>query len=587
MIRSIQNRIILLVALVWVLLVFGIFVIQRFDHHRLESMLKNRSMENAVLLDHVIDFKSKSLRDFAFDYTYWDDMVGFTKTGDSKWAHDNIELSLPTFDIDYAWVYRPDLSLLFSAKSADCDKLDGLPVPSGGLQALVKTGTLYDFYLRTPSALIEISGGSIHPTSDYDRKTQPNGYLFVGRVWTDQYLNELEELSGTDLSISPPVTDLELADSIVPEEFRIINFKSLNNWNGIVEARLSSSGINRIALEFHKQSKYLLIFLLMALCSCLAFVSIILVRLIIRPLKNLITSLMYDDPEPIRGMLRQKSEFGHLANLMSEFFVQKKKLVDEIEERIKIEKELTLAKDRAEESDRLKSAFLNNISHEIRTPLNAIIGFSELITDQRITDQERAEFTGIISDNSYRLLEIITDLINISTIESGQEVLAQEEFNLDSMLRDIFDQVYKGIDTEQVALHLEVALQDGHSLIVSDGSKLYQIMLNLLRNSVKFTKSGRIEFGYTIRDAEIEFFVMDTGTGIDQEKFETIFARFQQADDSSSRHYGGTGLGLPISRAYVELLGGRMWLTSEVGQGTKFFFTIPYRPVTGDPQPET
>jgi signal transduction histidine kinase len=587
MIRSIQNRIILLVALVWLLLVFGIVLIQRFDHQRLEAMLKNKSTEKALLLDHVIDFKSSSLRDFAFDNTYWDDMVAFTKTGDRNWAHDNIELSLPTFDIDYAWVYRPDLSLLYSVKSAGCDELDGLPLPSGGLQALVATGTLYNFYIRTQSALIQISGGSIHPTADQNRKTPPHGYLFVGRVWTDKYLNELEELSGTDLSLSRAVTDLELADSIVPEEFRIVNFKSLKTWNGIIEARLTSSGINTIALEFHKQSKNLLIFLVMALCSFLVFVSIILVRLINRPLKNLITSLMYDNPEPIRGMLRQKSEFGHLANLMSEFFKQKKKLVDEIEERTRIEKELILAKDRAEESDRLKSAFLNNISHEIRTPLNAIIGFSELIADARISDQERAEFTGNISVNSYRLLEIITDLISISTIESGQEVLAQEEFNLNFMLQNIFDQIYAGIDTEQVVLHLEVALQDGYSQIVSDGSKLNQIMLNLLRNSVKFTKSGRIEFGYSISDAQIEFFVKDTGTGINPEKFETIFARFQQADDSSSRHYGGTGLGLPISRAYVELLGGRMWLKSEVDQGTEFFFTIPYRPGSGDPQTET
>jgi signal transduction histidine kinase len=124
---------------------------------------------------------------------------------------------------------------------------------------------------------------------------------------------------------------------------------------------------------------------------------------------------------------------------------------------------------------------------------------------------------------------------------------------------------------------MDFALKDEDSVIISDRAKLYQIMVNLLRNSVKFTKSGRIDFGYLIRHSDIEFFIKDTGTGIPPEKFANIFARFQQADDSLSREYGGTGLGLPISKAYVELMGGRIWLKSEVGKGTEFFFTIPFK----------
>jgi signal transduction histidine kinase len=375
-----------------------------------------------------------------------------------------------------------------------------------------------------------------------------------------------------------PVKNSIPVDSIIHGEFRYINFKSLNGWNGKPQACLRSNGIVEIARDFRNRSQIIQIVLMITLIVTLALVSFILLRIINRPLRNLISSLMAEDPEPIRGLLRQKSEFGHLAQLMSDFFIQKKKLVEEIEGRIKIEKELTLAKDRAEESDRLKSAFLNNISHEIRTPMNAIIGFSDLIQDPRITDQERIEFTGIISDSSYRLLGIITDLINISTIESGQVDISKEQINLNSLLQGIFTQIKREIDTTQVALNLHVVLKDDLSVILSDQIKLNQIILNLLNNSVKFTKSGKIEFGYNIRNAEIEFFVSDTGIGISSEKFENIFARFQQADDSISRQFGGTGLGLPISKAYVELLGGRMWLKSEVGTGTQFYFTIPYKP---------
>lgn len=578
MIRSIQHRIILLIAFIGVAMVVGILMSRRLESQRIESLLEKKKSESSILLGRVVDFKSKSLQDFVFDYTYWDDMVNFTKTGDPSWAKDNIEVSIPTFDIDYAWVYRADLSLLYSTNVEDKKVLKSIPLPAKELEALVANGPLYHFYLKTQSVLIEISGGSIVPTSDVERKTRPNGYLFVGRIWTEKYINEIEEFTGTSLSILDPIKNYSPVDSIIPREFMFVNFKSLNDWNGNLLARIRSSGIMGMARDLGNRSRDILTSLVIALILALGCVSLILIRVIIRPLRNMISSLKADDPEPIRGLLSQKSEFGHIAQLMSEFFIQKRKLMEEIDERIKIEKELTLAKDRAEESDRLKATFINNISHEIRTPMNSIVGFSELLVDPRITDQERIEFAGIIRDSSYRLLGIITDLISISTIESGLMVIADERIDLNSMLQDIFAQIKQETDPKQVALNLDVALKDDHSVIHSDRTKLNQIILNLLKNSVKFTKSGRIEFGYKIRNAEIEFFVSDTGIGIPPEKFETIFARFQQVDDSPSRQFGGAGLGLPISKAYVELLGGRLWLKSEVGIGSQFYFTIPFKP---------
>jgi signal transduction histidine kinase len=175
------------------------------------------------------------------------------------------------------------------------------------------------------------------------------------------------------------------------------------------------------------------------------------------------------------------------------------------------------------------------------------------------------------------LLGIINDLINISTLESGQEVLKEDHFNLNDLLQGIYTQIYKDLDPAKVILNLDVALKDDHSAIISDRLKLNQILMNLLNNAVKFTLEGRIDFGYSIRKGEIEFFVRDTGIGIPPSKFESIFARFQQADDSMSRQFGGTGLGLPISKAYTELMGGRMWIRSDEGNGSEFLFTIPYK----------
>lgn len=579
MIRSIQNRIILLIAIIGGCMVLGIFIGKGQEKKRIRLLLNKEMTERAVLLDKVCDFKSKSLQNFTYDYTYWDEMVNFTKTLSPEWAYGNIEISLPTFNIDYAWVYNNELSVVYHTHSDTITAMKFIPIQLSELKGLVARGALYDFFVRTPSAVIQISGGSIHPTNDPERKTPPNGYLFVGRIWTPKYLSELEELTGTQLFILDQQKVSLPPDSIRMNEFKFFNFKPLRGWNGDVEAVISSTGEVEIAKDFQRDSKTNIFILAVSLIISLAFVSLILIYIINRPLKSLIISLMKDDPEPIRDLVRQKSEFGQIAQLMSDFFDQKKKLMDEIEERIKVEKELIIAKDKAEESDRLKTAFLNNISHEIRTPMNAIVGFSELIHDSRISETERNEFTTIIRDSSYRLLGIITDLINLSTVESGQEILAEEKFNLNSFLQGVYNQIKPTMNSSKVVLVLDMALKDEHSLIIADKTKLSQIMVNLLKNSVKFTSTGKIKFGYTIRKGEIEFFIIDTGIGIPENKFETIFARFQQVDDSSSRQFGGAGLGLPISKAYAELLGGHIWLKSDVGIGSQFFFTIPFKTI--------
>ncbi len=363
------------------------------------------------------------------------------------------------------------------------------------------------------------------------------------------------------------------------KEFRAFVFMTMKGWNDKPVSILGSETNVEIARDFFASTRNKMAALLGAMLIALVIVSLILIRTINRPLKSLITSLMLDNPAPIQPLVHEKSEFGQIARLMDQFFHQKKKLVEEIAERIKVEEELVIAKNHAEESDRLKTTFLNNLSHEIRTPMNAIVGFSELIDEPRITPEERTEFTGIIRDSSYRLLGIITDLINLSTVESGQEVVSEEKLNLNQTLKDLNHEIKPAADQKGIDLMLDMALKDDRSQVMLDKQKVHTILVNLLRNSIKFTKVGKIEFGYTIRTAEIEFFVSDTGMGIPEEKWDVIFARFQQADDSISRKFGGTGLGLPISKAYVELMGGRIWLKSEVGKGTKFFFTIPYKPV--------
>ena len=582
--RRIQNRIFFLIAVIGILMLTGILVFRQVEHRRVQYLLEGELHRNSEQLNLITDFKSKSLADFAVDYTYWDDMVNFTRTRDADWARDNIQISLATFGIDYAWVYDTDINLIYGTCRDELRPIDSMPLLTKEISLLVDTARLYDFFIQTGDGLMQVSGGSIHPTNDPERKTNPAGYLFVGRIWSENYLRELEAFSGTEISVITKRKLRILTDSVYPRDFVLVNFKPLDGWNHYTTAYLRSAGIMDTARDFQLQSTHGQLILAVVLILLLALFSTVLIRMINHPLRELVSALIAGTSEPIGKLAESKSEFGRIAHLIGEFFVQKKALESEIQERMIVEQELIVALDKAEESDRLKTAFLNNISHEIRTPMNAIVGFSELIANQRITEAERNEFVGIIQDSSNRLLNIITDLINISTIQSGQEVVKEDRFNLNELLTGVMSQVIRDIDPVRVTLILDAALRDEHSMILSDRTKLEQILLNLLRNAVKFTDSGRIDFGYMIRTNEIEFFVKDTGIGISEEKFNTIFARFEQADDKLSREYGGTGLGLPISKAYAELLGGRLWFNSTLGKGTEFFFCLffpAFIPITG------
>jgi PAS domain S-box-containing protein len=249
----------------------------------------------------------------------------------------------------------------------------------------------------------------------------------------------------------------------------------------------------------------------------------------------------------------------------------------DITERKRTEVELIEAKEKAEESDRLKTAFLHNISHEIRTPMNAIVGFSGFLNDPDLTAEKRQEFTEIIIQGSDQLLAIIDDLISIATIEAGLEKVHETEININSvckLINDLFS--HKAIE-KGINLSLKCALADNDAILLTDATKLTQILNNLIGNALKFTQQGFINFGYTIKDKQLEFYVEDSGMGIPLDMQEIIFTRFRQVESSNDQLFGGSGVGLSISKAYVEMLGGKIWLDSELGNGTVFYFNIPYK----------
>lgn len=251
---------------------------------------------------------------------------------------------------------------------------------------------------------------------------------------------------------------------------------------------------------------------------------------------------------------------------------------EDITEMKKMQVALENAKLKAEESERLKAAFLANMSHEIRTPMNGLLGFVDLLKDPNLSYEEKMEYITIIEESGHRMLNIINDLINISKVESGQMQLNLADSNINDQIRFIQNFFKLEASNKGIELITSCPLESDLSIIKTDREKVYAVLTNLIKNAIKFTAKGTITVGYVIKDNKMEFYVKDTGRGIPSDKLKAIFDRFQQVDTQLSNGIEGSGLGLTISKAYIEMLGGKIWVDSLVGEGSTFYFTLPYNP---------
>jgi PAS domain S-box-containing protein len=243
------------------------------------------------------------------------------------------------------------------------------------------------------------------------------------------------------------------------------------------------------------------------------------------------------------------------------------------------ETELIKAKEKAEESDKLKSAFLANMSHEIRTPMNGIMGFASLLKEPDLTGEMQQEYIKIIEKSGMRMLNIINDIVDISKIEAGLMNVDIKDININEKIDFIYIFFKPQVEEKGMKLICKNTLPSDQLIIRSDNEKIYSILTNLVKNAIKYSIEGEIEVGYSKKGDYLEFYVKDTGIGIPKDRQEAIFERFIQADISDKMALQGAGLGLSISKAYVEMLGGKIWVESEVGKGSVFYFTLPY--ITG------
>lgn len=500
----------------------------------------------------LLDLESKPILVAINNDTNWDEFVNFIKTKDRVWFDQTIGNELEIYDAEYLGAYDADKNFIIRTPTPAIKSLDF--IPKSAMEAVNVEG-IKKFYLKIPEGIVEVTGAAIHASDDpMKNKTPTSGYFFVVRLMDTEFIESIQHITNSKIKLESSNYQLK------PEKSTISSLFELKDSSGKIIGKLVFQRDFEVYFENTTRLLYVII---------IAFFVILLLNLyytrkfVYYPLYLVRRVLETGNKKAIRLLKRTNGEFSYIGNLFEENNNQKMELIT--------------AKIRAEESDRLKSAFLANLSHEIRTPMNAINGFTDLILNTDITETEKLEYLTVIEKSGKNLVSIIDDLIEMSKIDSNQIIPNYTQVNLESCMNELYETVKVTIQNKDIEFILIKSSLPAAFNIVTDDIKLKQVIINLLTNAIKFTDKGMVTFGYEIDENNqlIHFTVRDTGLGIDEVEHKNIFDRFKRVDSDISIKVGGLGLGLAISKAYIELLGGNITLTSKVGEGSTFYFSIP------------
>lgn len=485
--------------------------------------------------------------------TNWDEFVNFTVTKDSVWYHETISNELGIYGADYLGVYDKRKQFIMRTPTPTIKTLDFIPKES--MLYLDKVG-IGKFYLQIPEGIVEVTGATIHASDDpFKNKSKTSGYFFAVRLINAKFIKNLENITSSRIKIIG-------VDEVIPEQRHVVSSVfPLKDAKGALIGKLLFERKFEVYFENTITILYAIIVVFLIYLEVSLFYT---QKLVYRPLYLVRKALEKGSKSAINELKKTSGEFSYIGNLFEENSNQKLDLIN--------------AKIKAEEGDLLKASFLANLSHEIRTPMNAINGFTELILNTELSKEESIEYLNVIQNNGKNLVSIIDDLIEMSKIDSNQISPNFSEINLESCIVELYKTVKVTIPkTKAVKFKLIKSPVAAAYNIVTDEIKLKQVIINLLTNAIKYTDEGLVTFSYEIDEKEnlIHFTIQDTGAGIDEDHHKHVFDRFKRVENDKSIQVGGLGLGLSISKAYIEILGGTISLESEVGVGSTFYFSIP------------
>ena len=504
----------------------------------------------------LVELNSKTQKTTIIDVTYWNGLVQYTQKKDKEWYKKHIINEFENYaNIDYIGIYGINNQIINKTSSSKIKTIDFIPEQL--MQKLYRTRYIR-CYLRIPDGVVEVFGATIHPSDDPKKnKYRPSGYFFMVRLIDESYLQYLEKICSSNVILADNNTE-----NIEKNDFTVFNLP-LNNCKNEAIAKLIFE--RPFSLNFKNTKEILSILIIASIFNIIIYLYFSR-KWVYKPLRLITDVLETGDDKAILELKKAHGEFVYIGNLFEENSNQRK--------------QLEISKKKAEESDRLKSSFLANLSHEIRTPMNAIIGFTDLLADSEISENEKSDYLAIIRKSGKNLVSIIEDLIEMSKIDANQVLPKFRGIDLDECMNELFETIKVTIPKEkEINFHMIQSKNPVQKNILTDEIKLKQIITNLITNAFKYTDKGYVAFGYEVdeKNKKIVFKVKDSGIGIDVKNLKLIFDRFRRIEEDYSAEFSGLGLGLSICKAYVEMLGGNISVESTAGEGSVFSFTIPLK----------
>ncbi|MVO10453.1 response regulator [Flavobacterium sp. TP390] len=540
--------VLLVVSFGFILLFTALFY---FNQKQEKEFYQTSSLGLEREINGLIDLNSDSYISLINEITYWDDLVDFVHTKDIEWFDNSVVYLIDSYKVDYIDVYTIQEEFVSKASTTKINSKNFIPKE---VFPKLKNEKLIKFYAKIPEGIVAVYGATIHSSIDpFKNKTAPQGYFFIAKLLDKKYFLNIQNVSSAKAEFYDPQKKIEAKT--------IYYIKDLKDING---NKITSLFFQRDAKVDFSNTRKILYIMLIAFCLSILIFFYYAKKWAQRPIRLIKEVLEKGNVSAIDSLKRIRGEFRYIGKLFEQNFNQK----------IQLEK----TKKKAEESDKLKSAFLMNLSHEIRTPMNAIMGFSDLLLKKDLKENEKEEYLKIIQKSGKNLIDIIDDLVEMSKIDSDLIEPKYSSIDLKNMIQATFESIkvtvpsYKNIDFKLITPKGTTTQN-----VVTDVVKLNQVITNLLTNAIKFTEEGFIvlDYEFDLKKNQIHFTVKDSGKGIPDDLQETIFSRFNKVDFISDQDNKGLGLGLAISKAYIEMLGGKISLKSEVGVGSTFSFSIP------------
>lgn len=528
----------------------------------LDQLFFSKAKDEAKEFGRILELKQSRMSSYNFDYSYWDEFVKYVQHPDTGWVMENIVSTMATFETDATLVTDPKHNLIYQ-KSI---------FPDFNFQSALKNSFAFDgavsqpnwfrhFFINSENQIYEVRQAPIQLSNDELRKGNPFGFFYVACKIDSDYLQQLTSLTGNKVSLQlgnqfqDTITRMQTGSYVINLPLSDLNHKIMGSY------KISYTNTSVLAFEnsFYAFSLWFLIVVLIIT----AFVSYLIWRWFARPIHLITETLSLKNEKPLQGIRKFDVEFNRIKKLILDFFHQEKELVE--------------AKNKAEVADKSKSNFLAIVSHEMRTPLHSIIGNAGLLMQSNLPPLQQ-QFNDSIKVNAELLLHVINDILDYAKLESGKYEIVTEEFNLTELIDELMEIFRMECINKNLSL-VYFFTEDVPVQIKTDPRRLRQILVNLINNAIKFTNHGGIEIQINLvphsdHQNRIQFSIKDTGIGIASHELENIFSPFQQSENFINRQKTGTGLGLSICKKLVELLGGQIYVSSELAKGSEFCFTI-------------